>query len=213
MYMLTTPVPSGRAQLSSEIVSHLSPHAFHCYQHALAGHAERVKFLAQAVARQLQQSEDEIHLLGLAALMHDIGKIAIPSALLNKPGPLSEQEWTVMRLHPIIGARLLEKAGGILPLLAPSVLAHHERWDGNGYPYGLAGEAIPLHARILAVVDSYAAMTEQRPYRLAFSSAEARAEIERGAGTAYDSQVAEVFLTLLSQGGRQELAYPSSAVG
>ncbi|WP_052567807.1 HD-GYP domain-containing protein [Ktedonobacter racemifer] len=139
-------------------------------------------------------------------------KIAIPSALLNKPGSLSEQEWIIMRLHPIIGARMLEKAGGIWPSIAPFVLAHHERWDGHGYPYGLVGKAIPLQARILAVVDSCTAMAEQRPYRPALSSAEARVEIQRCAGSAYDPQVAEVFLTLLSQSGGQELTNSSLAI-
>ncbi|GHO77807.1 hypothetical protein KSD_55780 [Ktedonobacter sp. SOSP1-85] len=206
MQMLKTPVLPSEVQLSRQHHSHLSPNTLHWYQHTLARHARQVKFLAQAVARQLQQSEGEIYLLGLAALMHDIGKIAIPSALLNKPGPLTEQEWIVMRLHPMIGACLLEKAGGTWSSIAPFVLAHHERWDGHGYPYGLAGEAIPLQARILAVVDSYAAMTEQRPYRPSLLPAEAQAEIHHCAGSAYDPRVAEVFLTLLPKSGMQERA-------
>ncbi|GHO58039.1 HD-GYP domain-containing protein [Ktedonobacter robiniae] len=199
MHILTTQPPLRRGQLNRQDVSRLSLKVLHWYQGALAGHSYRAKFLAEAVARQLRRNEREIYLLGVAALLHDIGKIAIPSALLNKPGSLTEQEWAIMRLHPMIGSCLLEKAGGIWSSIAPFVLAHHERWDGLGYPYGLAGEAIPLEARILAVVDSYTAMTEQRPYRSALSPAEARAEIRRCTGRAYDPRVANVFLALLPQ--------------
>lgn len=177
MSTLTAPVWPNQVQSQQQDFSHLSLKTFYAYQRILTEHARQVKLLAQAVVHQLQQSEEEVYLLGLAALMHDIGKIAIPPALLNKPGPLTEWEWIVMRLHPVIGARLLEKWGGTWSSVAPVVLAHHERWDGCGYPYRLAGEAIPLHARILAVVDSHAAMTEPRPYHTALSPAEAQAEI------------------------------------
>lgn len=199
MHTLMTPTSFRREQLDRQDVNHLSLNVLHWYQNSLAGHTSQVKFLAEAVARQLRRKEREVHLLGVAALLHDIGKMAIPSALLNKPGPLTEQEWTIMRLHPLIGSCLLEKAGGIWSSIAPFVLAHHERWDGLGYPYGLVGEAIPLEARILAVVDSYTAMIEQRPYRSALAPAEARAEIRRCTGSAYDPQVANALLALLPQ--------------
>ncbi|GCE07843.1 HD-GYP domain-containing protein [Dictyobacter aurantiacus] len=199
MSTLAAPVLPDEVHSQQQHLSYLSLKEFYVYQRTVSGHARQVKLLAQAVAHQLQQTEEEVYLLGLAALMHDLGKIAIPPALLNKPGPLTEQEWIVMRLHPVIGASLLEKAGGTWSSVAPAVLAHHERWDGDGYPYRLAGEEIPLHARILAVADSYAAMTELRPYRTAISPAEARTEIRRGIGRAYDPRVAEAFLALCSR--------------
>jgi diguanylate cyclase (GGDEF)-like protein/putative nucleotidyltransferase with HDIG domain len=162
-----------------------------------SAHAHRMVRLAEETARQLGRSEEEIHLVRLAALFHDIGKIGIPDAILHKPGPLTEDEWTVMRRHPVLGQHILEQVGGVFELLSHIVVAHHERWDGSGYPHGLAQNAIPLGARILTVVDSYDAMTSQRPYRQALSDAEARAELQRGAGSQYDPQVVEMFLHVL----------------
>ena len=113
------------------------------------------------------------------------------------PGPLSEEEWTVMRRHPVLGQHILVQVGGFFELLSHIVVAHHERWDGHGYPHGLAQSAIPLGARILTVVDSYDAMTSERPYRQPLSDAQARAELLRCAGSQYDPQVVEVFLLAL----------------
>src|SRR5207244_13528957 len=122
-------------------------------------HARRMVHLAEATARRLGRPAEELHLIRLAALLHDIGKIGIPAPILNKPGPLSEEEWAVMSRHPEIGRQVLVQTGGIFVLLSRIVGAHQECWDGSGYPYGLAREAIPLGARILAVVDAYGAMT------------------------------------------------------
>src|SRR5205085_12028521 len=141
-----------------------------------SAHAQRLIRLAEATARNLGRSEEELRLIRLGALLHDIGKIGIPEAILHKPGPLTEEEWAVMRRHPDIGRQILEQTGGILQLLSHIIAAHHERWDGQGYPNKLAREAIPVSARILAVVDSYDAMTSDRPYRKAMSVAEARIE-------------------------------------
>src|SRR5581483_2026692 len=123
------------------------------YKSLVGQHAQQTSQLARALAEELQLSEQETSLIGLAALVHDIGKIAITAFLLHKPGPLTEQEWVIMRCHSQIGAELLQSAGGICLDAAPLVLAHHERWDGHGYPHGMGKEAIPLGARILAIAE------------------------------------------------------------
>ena len=160
-------------------------------------HSHRMVALAEATARALQQPEEEVHLVRLGALLHDIGKIGIPDAILHKPGPLSEEEWAVMRLHPEIGQKIFSQAGGVFLSLASIVVAHHERWDGCGYPAGLAHESIPLAARILTVIDSYDAMTSRRVYRNAMPSLAARAELQRCAGSQYDPDVVAAFLHVL----------------
>ncbi len=160
-------------------------------------HSHRMVVLAEATARALNQPEEEIHLVRLGALLHDIGKIGIPDAILHKPGPLSEEEWTVMRLHPEIGQRILSQAGGVFISLARIVVAHHERWDGRGYPAGLEHESIPLAARILTVIDSYDAMTSCRVYRGSMSPLAAREELQRCSGSQYDPAVVAAFLHVL----------------
>lgn len=160
-------------------------------------HANRMIQLAEATMQALGRSEEEIVLLRLAAQLHDIGKIGIPKAILQKPGPLTEDEWGIMRRHPQIGQQILAQARGQFGLVSHIVVAHHERWDGQGYPYGLAQQEIPLGARILSVIDSYDAMTSERPYQEALSVAEARAELQHGAGTQFDPQVVNAFLQVL----------------
>ncbi len=160
-------------------------------------HAHRMVALAEATARALHRPEEEVHLLRLGALLHDIGKIGIPDAILHKPGPLSEEEWAVMRLHPEIGQKILSQAGGVFIALASIVVSHHERWDGHGYPAGLEQEAIPLAARILTVIDSYDAMTSRRVYRAAMSPLAARQELQRCSGSQYDPDVVAAFLKVL----------------
>jgi len=128
-------------------------------------------------------------------LLHDIGKIGIPDAILLKPGPLTPAEWKIMRTHPEIGRQLVEQ----VPFLrgaVPIVYHHHERWDGTGYPLGLKGEDIPLGARIFALADAFDAMTFDRPYSQAIPLAAARQEIQRSAGTHFDPLVVETFLRL-----------------
>jgi HD-GYP domain-containing protein (c-di-GMP phosphodiesterase class II) len=162
-------------------------------------HARRLVHLAVATALDLGRSEEELHLIRLAALLHDIGKISIPDAILHKPGPLTDEEWAIMRRHPQVGGDILSQAGGIFHLLAHIVVAHHERWDGRGYPHGLAEEAIPIGARIISVVDSYDAMTSRRVYREPLSSEQAQAELRRCAGSQFDPQVVAAFLRILDE--------------
>ena len=122
---------------------------------------------------------------------------------LHKPGPLTNEEWIIMRRHPEIGRQILEQTGGVFQHLASIVVAHHERWDGHGYPRGLAAEAIPITARILSVVDAYDAMISRRPYREPLSIAEARAELQHCAGSQFDPSVVTAFLQVLDE--RKEL--------
>ncbi|GHO95729.1 hypothetical protein KSF_057770 [Reticulibacter mediterranei] len=165
------------------------------YDHNTYEHAYRIAGTALEVAYSLDLTEEDAGLIYLSALLHDIGKAAIPSAILQKRGPLDEGEQQVMRLHPQIGQHMLAQAGGVFSRLADIVVAHHERWDGQGYPFGLAGEDIPLAGRILAVVDSFDAMTSERAYQEPQSMAVAYAEVERCAGSQYDPRVVAAFLS------------------
>ncbi len=160
-------------------------------------HAHRMVWLAEETARAMNLSEDEIHLVRLGALLHDIGKIGIPDAILHKPGPLTSDEWSVMRRHPEIGQYILQQAGGIFAALANVVVAHHERWDGAGYPIGIKGYEIPRPARILTVIDSFDAMISPRVYKKPLSVQAARSELLRCAGSQYDPEVVTVFLQVL----------------
>ncbi|HLX55857.1 MAG TPA: diguanylate cyclase [Ktedonobacteraceae bacterium] len=162
-------------------------------------HAHRLVHLAMATAHELGRSEDELHLIRLAALLHDIGKISIPDAILHKPGPLTDEEWAIMRRHPQVSCEILEQAGGIFHLLAHIVVAHHERWDGCGYPNGLAQETIPIGARIISVVDSYDAITSRRVYREPLPIEQAKEELRRCAGSQFDPQVVAAFLRILDE--------------
>ncbi len=156
-------------------------------------HSRRVHGYALATAREHGVTGDELRDLAHGVLLHDIGKIGIPDGILLKPGPLTPDEWKVMRTHPEIGKRLIEK----IPFLrgaVPIVYSHHEKWDGTGYPRGLNGEAIPLGARIFAVVDAFDAMTFDRPYSRAIPFDAATAEIKRCAGAHFDPAVVESFL-------------------
>lgn len=165
---------------------------------------QRIVQLAVSTARELGCSHEEQHVIRLAALLYDIGKIGIPDEILHKPGPLNEDEWAIMRRHPKIGHHILAQAGGKFELLSHIVIAHHERWDGKGYPYGLSQEMIPLGARILTVVDSFDAMTSDCPYRNALSEQVAREELRHCAGTQYDPQVVAAFFRVLDNEQQQE---------
>ena len=159
---------------------------------ALGTHLDDVTFLCEAVATTLGLSDEEITPLLQAASLHDVGKAAIPDSILNKPGPLDHGEWEFMRRHTLIGERILSAAPA-LSEAARLVRASHERWDGDGYPDGLAGEEIPLGARIIAVSDAFDAMTSARPYRDAIEAAAALAELRRCAGTQFDPRVVNAF--------------------
>ena len=164
-------------------------------EHETNDHSQRVVRYSLAVARRLGLPERDLPDLGRGALLHDIGKIGVPDAILLKPGKLSEAEWAEMRRHPQIGYDILRSIH-FLAASAEMVLAHQERWDGAGYPHGLSGDAIPIGARIFAIADTYDAMTSDRPYRKAGSREAARAEIAKFAGTQFDARCAEAFLSM-----------------
>ena len=161
-----------------------------------SAHARELSDLAVAVARRLGANEELVQAIELGALLHDIGKIRVPESVLHKRSALDEEEWVVMRTHPVVGERILAPIEA-LATVVPIVRSSHERWDGGGYPDGLSGEEIPLGARIVAVCDAFRAMVEPRPYRPALSLEAARAELDRCAGTQFDPAVVTALLRVL----------------
>ncbi len=149
-------------------------------------HCKSVVRLALDVAEDLELDADRKRNVEFGALLHDVGKIAIPKEIINKPGKLDDQEWAIVKTHTIEGQRMLEKIGGFMREIGQIVRSSHERWDGAGYPDGLSGEAIPLEARIVAACDTFNAMTTTRSYRTAMSHADAIAELERCSGSQFD---------------------------
>jgi two-component system, cell cycle response regulator len=164
-----------------------------CERHPeLRSHLQSVAHLCAAVGMRLGLDEEDLEELVIAAQLHDVGKIAIPDAVLHKPGPLDEGEWALIRQHTLIGQRILGAAPA-LRRVGMIVRATHERWDGKGYVDGLAGDTIPVAARIIAVCDAFAAMTSHRPYRPAMTLEQAFAELRLCAGTQFDPEVVRVF--------------------
>ncbi len=161
-------------------------------------HSEAVVELSVAVAWRMGLSEEEIKDVEQAALLHDVGKMGISDTILNKPGPLNEEEWEVMREHSVIGERIVSSMEG-LAHLAPVIRAEHERWDGGGYPDGLSGEQIPLISRIVFVCDAYHAMISERPYRKAIRVEEAIEELQKNAGTQFCPHAVPAFLEVVKQ--------------
>jgi putative nucleotidyltransferase with HDIG domain len=147
------------------------------------------------IARRLGLGGAEIGEIERGALLHDVGKLHVPDAILGKPGPLAPAEWRVMRSHVALGGELLARRGFRAPVVE-AVGCHHERWDGRGYPEGRGGVEVPLAARIVAVADTFDAITTDRPYRRARPAAVAVAEIARGSGTQFDPEVVRAFLAL-----------------
>lgn len=164
-------------------------------------HIGRIREHSIAVARELTLDEKSCLDIGEASILHDIGKLGIPDYILQKPGKLSDEEFTIIKTHCRIGSEILGQDRWF-SLAREIALHHHERWDGRGYPSGLAGEAIPLAARIVAVIDVFDALTNRRPYKEAWPLAAARAEIERGSGTQFDPAVVAAFLRVLDGAGR-----------
>ena len=162
-------------------------------------HSYEVSDLSGAIARDLGESEAQVFAVTTAALLHDLGKIALPDGLLYKAGPLTPAERTLIRQHPALGAQILE-VSPFLQALMPAVAHHHENWDGSGYPDGLIGEAIPRAARIIRVAEAYEAMTTDRPYQRHRSEEGARGELVRCAGTHFDPGVVQAALRVLSSG-------------
>jgi HD-GYP domain-containing protein (c-di-GMP phosphodiesterase class II) len=164
-------------------------------------HSRHVVELVIGVAKMLKLGSDDVRNAEFAALLHDVGKIKIPKAILNKPGPLTPDERAAMEAHAVEGERLLTQVGGLLGQVGHVVRSCHERWDGGGYPDGLAGDQIPLVSRIVAACDAYSAMTTDRPYRSALPESEARAELARCSGEQFDPKVVAALTVVLSGAG------------
>jgi putative nucleotidyltransferase with HDIG domain len=174
------------------------------------GHASRVTVFSQAMAKTIGLDKERLSVLRLGALLHDVGKLAVPPAVLLKPGPLTEIEFVQVRRHPAAGVRMLRSLDAPREIL-PSVLHHHERWDGAGYPRGRAGERIPLEARILTVADSFDAMTSTRPYRPPRQVPDALEELHRCAGLQFDPELVGVFAVAWDEGELDELVWRAAA--
>lgn len=165
--------------------------------HETHEHATRLHDLALEMSKRAGLSERDQNELSLLAMLHDIGKIGIPDRILEKPGPLTDDEWEIMKTHCVIGYRIAS-ATPDLAQIATAILHHHERWDGTGYPEGLAGEQIPVICRIVAIVDAFDAMTNDRVYRSARSAEEALAEIRANAGKQFDPELVELFVGIMA---------------
>ncbi|MCD0157367.1 HD-GYP domain-containing protein, partial [Deinococcus sp. 6GRE01] len=171
----------------------------------LGPHTRWVGDATQAVALALGRAPADAAQLGLAARLHDVGKIGIPDAILLKQGPLISDEWARMAAHTTLGAQLLSQPGAadggpLLELAAQIALTHHECWDGSGYPSGVAGPAIPLGGRVVRVVDTFDALISERPYKPGWTPAQALAYLESHAGTLFDPEIVRVFLALHESG-------------
>lgn len=165
-----------------------------------AGHSQRVTKLSVAVGQTLRLEAEDLVNIRRGSYLHDIGKMAIPDHILLKPGPLVDEEWEVMKQHPVRSREFLSE----IPFLQgaiPIAYSHHERWDGTGYPDRLKGEEIPLLARIFAVVDNWDALTSDRPYRKAWSDEKVIAYLKENAGKMFDPQIVEVFLSVVPAKG------------
>ncbi len=171
--------------------------------HETTGHSFRVALYAMALARSLGLPPDQLKAIEWGALLHDVGKMAVPDGVLRKPGPLTVNEWHIMKQHPTWGFDMLAEVSFLQPAAVDIVYGHHERWDGQGYPRGLAGEQIPLVARIFAVADTYDAITSDRPYRRARGHAAAMSELRRVAGQQLDPAIVAAFCELSEHELRQ----------
>lgn len=159
-------------------------------------HAERIAQYSLLIGKEVGLSKEELNSLELASILHDIGKISIDLSILTKSEKLTDEEWQTIKKHSEKGYRITY-AIPELKHIAEYILCHHERWDGKGYPQGLAGEAIPLISRIISIADSFDAMIDNRPYKKALTKDEALAEIEKNAGTQFDPELAMIFLRLM----------------
>lgn len=193
-----TPIESGGRgpQWPAPLASPAAPGAFlralicalRAHDEESAEHGERTRALAARAAAEL--GIKDVSRVQDAAVLHDIGKLCIPRSILRKPGGLNETEWRVVRRHPMVGADLLRGIAGFGPVRT-AILTHHERFDGRGYPLGIAGTDIPIEARLICAVDAYDAMKSERPYRRALSHAEAIERLSLGAGTQFDPAVVQ----------------------
>jgi energy-coupling factor transport system substrate-specific component len=163
-----------------------------------AGHSRRVMEYSKSIGQRMKLAEQNIEQLKKSALLHDIGKIGIPDIVLHKQTKLSDEEYDIIKSHSEIGATILKYIKSFKNLV-PAVYHHHERFDGKGYPHGIKGEAIPLHARIIAIADSFDAMTSNRAYRNALSFKTALSELERGRGVQLDPDITDIFIEILKE--------------
>jgi putative nucleotidyltransferase with HDIG domain len=169
-------------------------------------HCKSVVGLALALGEQLGLGAEQRRNLEFGALLHDIGKIAIPKEIINKPGKLDSQEWTIVKTHTVEGQRMLERVGGFMRDVGLIVRSHHEHWDGGGYPDGLSRDEIPLEARIIACCDAWNAMRTDRPYRHALSHEVALSELRSNAGRQFDPWVVEALVQIVDQADRPPVA-------
>ena len=183
--------PQKAAERVLELVAALNVH-----DRITHGHSERVRAYSRTIGEELGLNERELDRLQWAGLLHDVGKLLVPAAILNKAGPLTDSELAIVREHPEHGRNLVTPLTGWLGESSRAVWEHHERWDGRGYPAGLAGTEISLAARIVSVADAFDVMTSARSYKQPISSADARAELARSAGTHFDPTVVRAFLNL-----------------
>jgi HD-GYP domain-containing protein (c-di-GMP phosphodiesterase class II) len=175
-------------------------------------HSRDVVELAVEVGRRLGLGADSLRDLEFGALLHDVGKIAVPKEIINKPGKLTDEEWAIMKRHTIEGQRMLENVGGVLARVGVIVRASHEDYDGTGYPDGLAGDAIPIEARICSACDAFSAMTTDRSYRKAMPLADAIAELRRCAGTQFDPAVVKTLVAVLEADAVARVATAAPAI-
>jgi putative nucleotidyltransferase with HDIG domain len=164
--------------------------------HETSGHSFRVALYAVALAKAMGLHGEQLKAIEWGALLHDVGKMVVPDEILRKMGPLTDEEWHIMKQHPTWGFDMLAEVSFLQPASLDIIYSHHERWDGQGYPRGIAGEALPLSARIFAAVDTYDAITSDRPYRRARPHQAAVAELQRVAGQQLDPAVVEAFRQL-----------------
>jgi two-component system cell cycle response regulator len=195
MYRDKTASRGGAAELVTAVL-----HAALAQRHPeLDEHSSDVAGDVELLARALGLEEAAVGLIIRAGDLHDVGKLGIPDEIINRPGAPTESEWEFMRQHTVMGERIIAAAGPAMEPIAPLVRASHERWDGQGYPDGLAGEAIPLGARIVTICDSFRAMLSTRPYKQAMTLEDAVQELRRCAGTQFDPHLVEVFCTIIER--------------
>jgi putative two-component system response regulator len=168
-------------------------------------HCRRLAAFSSLMGARLGMPEEQIRAMELGALLHDVGKIGIPDAILNKAGRLSHEERLEMQRHPEIGAGIVAPVVGLEKTTLDCVIHHHERWDGSGYPEGLAQQEIPLAARIVSIVDVWDALSTQRPYKKAFSQEEVRDLLQKGRGTQFDPELVDLFFEILHEQGDEML--------
>ncbi len=162
------------------------------------GHSSRVAEYSREIAKRLGYDKERQDLIYMMGRLHDVGKIGVPDAIINKPDRLTDEEFAVIKTHPVMGSKILDNMKG-MPMLSHGARWHHERYDGRGYPDGKKGEEIPEEARIIAVADAYDAMSSNRSYRGALPQEKIRAEIEKGKGTQFDPQFADVMLSMIDE--------------